>query len=546
MYGTLADSRYTIGGLLGSGGMGEVYLARDKALGRDVALKVLREQYSGSEEFKVRFRHEAENAASLSHPNVVTVYDRGEDPLDGTPYIAMEYLKGGTLADRLARKGPLDPYEAARIARQIALALGHAHAHGVIHRDVKPHNVFMTGEYFDTAGAVKVGDFGIARATEATAMTETSFVIGSVRYLSPEQAMGEPVGPRSDLYSLGVVLYQMLTGRVPFDAEGPITIAIKHITEAPAPPKESDPRIPEGLEAVTLKLLSKDPASRYADASSLIEDLERVSRGLRPRAAVASRAPREAPTKRLKLTITPPKPERTERDLPFVAGSRRLRRWGLKRRVAGVTMISVSTLVLAAGGASAGLYEVPPWLPEEVTVWLEKGLTTPSPEEEAILPNASEEQPEEAPSEQQRVVGTEATTVAPVVSTPSPQSPMPEPLTNPTPQPLTDTSTAPQAQGDTVALVTIAAEGDVPTDTPTAASVEGAKGGSSSSETAWGPSGREGERDPLKSASTNIAPGSTEDAVEEAKEAGEERAEEAREKVEERAEEAYDRAGRRR
>src|ERR671926_594588 len=273
MHGTLADSRYTIGGLLGSGGMGEVYLARDKALGRDVALKVLREQYSGSEEFKVRFRHEAENAASLCHPNVVTVYDRGEDLLDGTPYIAMEYLKGGTLADRLARNGPLDPYEAARIARQIALALGHAHAHGVIHRDVKPHNVFMTGEYFDTAGAVKVGDFGIARATEATAMTETNFIMGSVRYLSPEQAMGEPVGPQSDLYSLGVVLYQMLTGRVPFDAETSIGIAMKHVNGPLVPPRELNPEIPKGINAITTQLLAKNPEDRYANADELIEDL---------------------------------------------------------------------------------------------------------------------------------------------------------------------------------------------------------------------------------------------------------------------------------
>src|ERR671932_2596330 len=504
---TLIDNRYSILSLLGSGGMGHVYLARDEVLGRDVALKVLKEPYTDDEEFVERFRREARNAAALSHPNIVPVYDGGKAE-DGTPYIAMEYMAGGTLGERIEREGKLDAREAAAIAIQIAQALREAHRRGVVHRDVKPHNVFLA-EYPASSsaapegissGAVKVGDFGIARAAEATTMTDSNLMLGTPRYLSPEQAKGEPVGPRSDLYSLGVVLYQMLTGRVPFDAEGPITIAIKHITEAPAPPKESDPRIPEDLETVTLKLLSKDPASRYADASSLIKDLEPVSRGLRPRAAVASRAPREAPTKRLKLTITPPKPERTERDLPFVTGSRRLRRWGLKRRVAGVTMISVSTLVLAAGGASAGLYEVPPWLPEEVTVWLEKGLVTPSPEEEAVIPNASEEQPEEAPSEQQRVVGTEETTGAPVVSTPSPQSPMPKHLTSHTPEPLTDTSTAPQAQDGTGALVTIAAEGDVPTDTPTTSSVEGAKGGSSSRETDWGQSGREGERDPLKSA----------------------------------------------
>jgi eukaryotic-like serine/threonine-protein kinase len=202
MLQTLIDDRYAIVDLLGRGGMGEVYLARDELLGRDVALKVLKEEYAYSEEFKARFRREAENATSLSHPNVVAVYDKGEDGPDGTLYMAMEHVRGGTLAEHIAREGPLGAFEAAGIARQIALALTQAHRRGVVHRDIKPHNVFLTGDPLGAVGAVKVGDFGIARAAEATAVTETNFILGSVHYISPEQARGEPAAPTSDLYSL--------------------------------------------------------------------------------------------------------------------------------------------------------------------------------------------------------------------------------------------------------------------------------------------------------------------------------------------------------
>src|SRR5919107_5137240 len=227
MEGTLLSSRYSIAGMVGRGGMAEVYLARDMVLDHTVALKLLKEQYADSEEFRKRFRREAQSIASLSHPNIVSAYDWGKAE-DGRPYIAMEYVEGGTLAKRVASKGTLDPFEAAGIARQVALALAESHRCGVIHRDIKPHNIFLTGNPLDSIGAVKVGDFGIARAIEATAVTDTSLIVGSVRYLSPEQARRESMGPSSDLYSLGVVLYEMLTGRVPFDADGPIAIAMKH------------------------------------------------------------------------------------------------------------------------------------------------------------------------------------------------------------------------------------------------------------------------------------------------------------------------------
>src|SRR5215212_2132161 len=211
---TLLDNRYARGEPLGRGGMAEVYLAHDEVLDRDVALKVLREKYAKNEEFVERFRREARSAASLNHPNIVPVYDRGRCE-DGMYYIAMEYVPGGTLKDRILGDGPLNLNAAIELGSQIARALGYAHEHGVIHRDVKPHNVLLT----DT-GYAKVTDFGIAKAATATTTTSSSgLVLGTAGYISPEQATGKPVDPRSDLYSLGVVLYEMLTGTLPNHSE---------------------------------------------------------------------------------------------------------------------------------------------------------------------------------------------------------------------------------------------------------------------------------------------------------------------------------------
>jgi serine/threonine protein kinase len=267
--GTLVRERYEISHLLGAGGMGRVYLARDRSLSREVALKVLDGRHAENPEFVERFRREAKAAASLSHPNMVTVYDAGED--DETPYIAMEHVPGGTLKNRLQERGALPPRVAAGVTFEVANALAAAHEKRIVHRDIKPENVLVTDQ-----GHAKVGDFGIARAATSTAITETDFILGSVRYLSPEQAKGEEVGPPSDLYSLGVVLYEMLTGRVPFDEENPIATAMKHITEEPASPRELDPTIPKALEAITLKLLKKDPKQRYGSATEVAEDLERL------------------------------------------------------------------------------------------------------------------------------------------------------------------------------------------------------------------------------------------------------------------------------
>jgi eukaryotic-like serine/threonine-protein kinase len=265
--GTLVEERYEISHLLGAGGMGRVFLARDRLLSREVALKVLDDRHAENPEFVERFRREAKAAASLSHPHIVTVYDAGED--DETPYIAMEHVPGGTLKNRLQERGALPPRVAAGVTFEVANALAAAHENGIVHRDIKPENVLVTDQ-----GHSKVGDFGIARAATATAITETDLILGSVRYLSPEQAKGEDVGPPSDLYSLGIVLCEMLTGRVPFDEENPIATAMKHVTEEPASLRELDPTIPRALEAITLKLLKKDPEQRYQSAKELAEDLD--------------------------------------------------------------------------------------------------------------------------------------------------------------------------------------------------------------------------------------------------------------------------------
>ena len=266
---TLIDNRYTLVGPLGSGGMAEVYLAHDEVLDRAVALKILRGQYADDEEFVERFRREAQSAAGLSHPNIVSIYDRGRSE-DGAYYIAMEYVPRGTLKDRISRDGALEPGMAAGVALQIADALQTAHESGVIHRDIKPQNVLIT-----KTGDIKVTDFGIARATSSP-LTATSAVLGTAGYMSPEQAMGEPVGQGSDLYSLGVVLYEMLTGDIPFRAESPIAQAMMHVNERPRSPREVNPEVPEPLDALTLKLLAKDPEDRYPNASALAEDLERL------------------------------------------------------------------------------------------------------------------------------------------------------------------------------------------------------------------------------------------------------------------------------
>ncbi|HSL01289.1 MAG TPA: Stk1 family PASTA domain-containing Ser/Thr kinase [Rubrobacteraceae bacterium] len=286
----LVDNRYRVTRPLGSGGMAEVYLAHDDVLERDVALKVMSSRYALDEEFVERFKREAQSAAALSHPNIVSIFDRGESK-DGMYYIAMEYLPGGTLKDRIVARGALPARTAAAVALQIAQALKAAHERGVIHRDIKPHNILITD-----SGDVKVTDFGIARAASSSTMTRTGSILGTAHYISPEQAMGEPVGPASDLYSLGVVLYEMLTGELPYDADTPLGIAMKHVNGHLRPPREVDPSISDGINAITCRLLAKEPLDRYANDDELIEDLERVVAGLEPSGATTEMMTQSMPT----------------------------------------------------------------------------------------------------------------------------------------------------------------------------------------------------------------------------------------------------------
>ncbi len=286
---TRSNERYALTKLIGGGGMAEVYLAHDQELDRDVALKILRSQYAGDEQFVERFKREARNAASLSHPNIVAVYDRGETD-DGAYYIVMECVLEGTLKERILKESRLPTSTVVALTLQVAQALRVAHERGVIHRDIKPQNILLT-----ESGEAKVGDFGIARAASSSTITETGFVMGTAHYLSPEQALGEPASPQSDLYSLGVVLYEMLTGELPHDAETPIGIAMKHVQGQLRSPREANPEVTEEMNSVTMRLLARDPDDRYQSASELIEDLEQVERGQPP--ASVTRQPDGSPAK---------------------------------------------------------------------------------------------------------------------------------------------------------------------------------------------------------------------------------------------------------
>src|SRR5262245_25886431 len=265
------DGRYRVVRKLGTGGMANVYLAEDQELGRSVAIKMLDERHSQDEQFVERFRREAKNAAGLSHPNIVSIYDRGQ--AEGTYYIAMEYLEGRTLKELLITRGPTPLAVAIDYARQILGALGFAHRHGIVHRDIKPHNVVVAPD-----GRLKVTDFGIARSGTSQ-MTETGSIIGTAQYLSPEQARGAPVTPASDIYSVGIVLYEMLTGQVPFTGDTPLEIAMKHLSATPEPPSEQRPEVPHELDSIVLRALAKNPDDRYESADEMDADLARVARG---------------------------------------------------------------------------------------------------------------------------------------------------------------------------------------------------------------------------------------------------------------------------
>ncbi len=270
--------RYRVIEKIGSGGMADVFKAVDDVLGRTVAVKVLHPRYASDPTFVARFRQEAQAAANLSHPNIVNMYDWGRD--GETYYIVMEYVKGTDLKSLVAQQGPLDPRKAAEYAAQVCGALAVAHGYDIIHRDIKPHNIVLAPD-----GTVKVMDFGIARAGNTT-MTQTGSVLGTAQYISPEQAQGKQLSPASDLYSLGVTLYEMVTGRPPFDADTPVATALQQVNDEPVPPRQVRASIPPALEAVILRAMRKNPAERYASATEMRDDLRRVVNGDAPAGGV--------------------------------------------------------------------------------------------------------------------------------------------------------------------------------------------------------------------------------------------------------------------
>lgn len=277
------DGRFELQTPLGSGGMATVYRAWDRGGRRPCAVKVLADVLARDEESRRRFRHEAASAGALTHPHIVTVYGWGQDGL--RQFIAMEYVSGGTLRERLQRDGRLPEADALRIAAEVADALAYAHNRHVVHRDIKPHNILLTGD-----GRVKVADFGIARTLDATSLTRTGTVLGSAPYLAPEQVRGEAAGPASDQYALGVVLYEMLAGRPPFAGEAPIAVALKHLNEAPPDLRAVRPEVSLAAASVVARLLAKVPAGRYPDAADLAAELHRLADGLSPRAAAQGEA----------------------------------------------------------------------------------------------------------------------------------------------------------------------------------------------------------------------------------------------------------------
>ena len=338
-------NRYVLRGLLGQGGMADVELAHDEVLDREVAVKMLHARYQSDPSFLARFRREAQAAASLNHPNVVAVYDTGES--EGRPFIVMEYVAGRSLREVLRREGVL-PARAAEIAGDAALALHYAHERGLVHRDIKPANIMISDE-----GQVKVADFGIARALNAETMTQTAAVFGTAAYVAPEQAQGAPVDRRTDLYALGCVLYEMLTGRQPFAGDSAVALAYKHVSEEPVPPAAVNPEVSPQLESVVLKAMAKDPDARYQTGREFHADLQRGVAGLAvsapPAAAYAATQalPRDADP-----TMVAPAARRVERPVerPYAEPARR----GGGARTAGYVVLSL--LILALFGVAGYLF----------------------------------------------------------------------------------------------------------------------------------------------------------------------------------------------
>lgn len=347
--------RYELLELIGGGGMADVYRAHDKLLDRSVAVKILHPQFSNDAEFIEKFHREAQGAAKLSHPNIVNIYDVGEEA--GCHYIVMEYVAGDTLKNKIQQQGHLSVAESLDIARQIAEALEHAHQNNLVHCDIKPHNILMMRD-----GRVKVADFGIARAVTASTMTYSGNVIGSVHYFSPEQAKGTVVTPKSDVYSLGIVLYEMLTGKLPFTGETSVGIALKHLQEEAVPVRQIDPTIPTIVEAVVSKLMAKDPAMR-PDSSEVVREISQAQAMLQYPGVMQAAAPDPYATQVLPRVSPQPGTYASQRRAPEPEEEEETSVFKSKKFIFGLVMILVLGF-FAGAFMSYGKF----WSNAEVTV----------------------------------------------------------------------------------------------------------------------------------------------------------------------------------
>ena len=356
----LLGGRYELDGVVGRGGMAEVYRARDIRLDRIVAVKTLRDDLARDQTFQARFRREAQSAASLNHPSIIAVYDTGEDMVGPVPvpYIVMEYVDGRTLRDLLRDDRRLLPERALEIVDGVLRALDYSHRNGIVHRDIKPANVMLT-----PTGDVKVMDFGIARALSDSqvTMTQTAQVIGTAQYLSPEQARGERVDARSDLYSTGCLLYELLTGRPPFSGDSPVAIAYQHVRENPVPPSQIDPEIPRWADAIVLKAMAKSPADRYQNAAEMRADAQRAMSGMPVSSPPTEMLQRTQRMGGATMAAAPPTAaipgyEYGAGEEPPGKGRRRAVLWVLFGLVILAAVIAVAYLMLAGGGKT---YAVP-------------------------------------------------------------------------------------------------------------------------------------------------------------------------------------------